>query len=39
VLRWLRDATPVHRLAIDNQICIATAYRYLREAITALVQR
>jgi DDE superfamily endonuclease len=36
VLRWFRDATPVHRLAIDHHISIATAYRYLHEAITAL---
>lgn len=36
VLRWFRDATPVHRLAVDNAISIATAYRYLHEAITAL---
>ena len=36
VLRWFRDATPVHRLAADHRISIATAYRYLHEAITAL---
>ena len=36
VLRWFRDATPVHRLATDHHISIATAYRYLHEAITAL---
>jgi len=36
VLRWFRDATPVHRLATDHRISIATAYRYLHEAITAL---
>lgn len=36
VLRWFRDATPVHRLALDHRISIATAYRYLHEAITAL---
>ncbi|MEU7786520.1 transposase family protein [Amycolatopsis sp. NPDC049159] len=36
VLRWFRDAIPVHRLATDHRISIATAYRYLHEAITAL---
>jgi hypothetical protein len=36
VLRWFRDATPIHRLANDHRISIATAYRYLHEAITAL---
>ncbi|MFC4084898.1 hypothetical protein [Amycolatopsis samaneae] len=36
VLRWFRDAIPVHRLATDHKISIATAYRYLHEGITAL---
>ncbi|WIV57114.1 transposase family protein [Amycolatopsis nalaikhensis] len=36
VLRWFRDATPIHRLATDHRISVATAYRYLHEAITAL---
>lgn len=36
VLRWFRDATPVARLAADNQISIATAYRYLHEGVTVL---
>jgi hypothetical protein len=36
ILRWFRDATPVHRLAADHGVSIATAYRYLHEAITAL---
>ncbi|MDT7801103.1 MAG: hypothetical protein QOI78_4536 [Actinomycetota bacterium] len=36
ILRWFRDAIPVHRLAIDHHISVATAYRYLHEAITAL---
>ncbi|MEU5264567.1 transposase family protein [Amycolatopsis sp. NPDC021455] len=36
VLRWFRDATPVHRLAADHRISVATAYRYLHEALTAL---
>jgi hypothetical protein len=35
-LRWFRDATPVHRLATDHGVSVATAYRYLHEAITAL---
>ncbi|MFC5120018.1 transposase family protein [Amycolatopsis halotolerans] len=35
-LAWFRDATPVRRLAADHRIGIATAYRYLHEAITAL---
>ena len=36
VLRWFRDATPIHRLALDHRISVATAYRYLHEALTAL---
>lgn len=36
VLRWFRDATPIHRLATDHHISLATTYRYLHEAITAL---
>ncbi|WP_410575792.1 transposase family protein [Amycolatopsis sp. cmx-4-61] len=36
MLRWFRDATPVHRLATDHRISLATAYRYLHEAITTL---
>jgi hypothetical protein len=36
ILRWFRDATPVHRLATDHHISTATAYRYLHEGITAL---
>ena len=36
VLRWFRDATPIHRLATDHRISLATAYRYLHEALTAL---
>ena len=36
VLRWFRDATPIHRLATDHRVSVATAYRYLHEAITAL---
>lgn len=37
VLRWLRDATPVARLATDAGIGTATAYRYLHEGIDVLV--
>ncbi|MGW7535778.1 transposase family protein [Amycolatopsis sp. NPDC054798] len=36
VLAWFRDAVPVHRLAADHRVGVATAYRYLHEAITAL---
>ena len=36
VLRWLRHATPVHTLALDHGISLATAYRYLHEGLTAL---
>ena len=39
VLRWFRDATPVHRLAADTGISIATAYRYLHEGITVLADQ
>ncbi|MBN9748011.1 IS5/IS1182 family transposase [Amycolatopsis sp. A1MSW2902] len=35
-LRWFRDAVPVHRLAADHRVGVATAYRYLHEAVTAL---
>jgi DDE superfamily endonuclease len=36
ILRWFRDATPVHRLALDAGISLATTYRYLHEGITVL---
>jgi hypothetical protein len=36
VLRWFLDATRVAQLALDNQISISTAYRYLHEAIDVL---
>lgn len=36
VLRWLIDATGVHRLARDHGLSQATAYRYLHEAITVV---
>ena len=38
-LRWLIDATPVHRLAADHGLSQATAYRYLHEAITVVADR
>jgi hypothetical protein len=36
VLRWFLDATRVAQLAIDNQISVSTAYRYLHEGIDVL---
>ena len=36
VLRWFKDATKVHLLARDAGISIATAYRYLHEAIDVI---
>ncbi|MGC7103017.1 transposase family protein [Amycolatopsis lurida] len=39
VLRWLRDATRVNNLALDNGISLATAYRYLHEGITTLADQ
>lgn len=39
VLRWLRDALQVWRLARDAKISQATAYRYLHEALDALADR
>jgi DNA-binding IclR family transcriptional regulator len=36
VLRWFKDATSVDRLARDAGISIATAYRYLHEAIDVI---
>ncbi|WP_328610681.1 hypothetical protein OG943_16660 [Amycolatopsis sp. NBC_00345] len=39
ILRWFRDAIPVHRLALDHHISVATAYHYLHEAITGLAAR
>ena len=38
VLRWLLDATPVHRLAADHGLSQATAYRYLHEAIDVIAE-
>lgn len=39
VLRWLRDAIAIWRLARDAGVSQATAYRYLHEALDALAQR
>ncbi|AMD86663.1 hypothetical protein AXF14_02455 [Actinomyces radicidentis] len=38
-LRWLINATPVHRLAADHGLSQATAYRYLHEAIDVVADR
>lgn len=38
-LRWLIEATPVHRLAADHGLSQATAYRYLHEAIDVVADR
>ena len=36
VLRWFLDGTRVAQLAIDNQLSLSTAYRYLHEGIDVL---
>ena len=36
VLRWFKDATDLRLLARDARISIATAYRYLHEAIDVI---
>ena len=36
VLRWFLDGTRVAQLAVDNQISLATSYRYLHEGIDVL---
>jgi len=36
VVRWFCDATRVAQLAVDNQIGLSTAYRYLHEGIDVL---
>ncbi len=36
VLRWFLDATRVAHLAVDNQISLSTAYRYLHEGIDVI---
>lgn len=37
VLRWFKDATRLRMLARDAKVSIATAYRYLHEAINVIV--
>ncbi|WP_098463454.1 transposase family protein [Isoptericola jiangsuensis] len=39
VLRWFKDSTRVHLLARDAEISIATAYRYLHEAVDVIALR
>jgi hypothetical protein len=39
VLRWMRDATRMRVLARDAGISLATAYRYLHEAIDVIAAR
>ena len=39
VLRWLSDATPLHRLTYDSGINQANAYRYLHEALEVISSR
>ncbi len=39
VLRWFKDATRVHLLARDAGISVATAYRYLHEALDVIADR
>lgn len=36
VLRWFKDATDLRLLARDGQVSIATAYRYIHEAIDVI---
>lgn len=36
VLRWLKDATRIRLLAHDTGVSIATAYRYLHEALAVI---
>ena len=38
VLRWFKDATDLRILARDARVSIATAYRYLHEAIDVIAQ-
>jgi len=35
-LRWARDASRIHVIARDAQVSLATAYRYIQEAITVV---
>ncbi|MTB71663.1 hypothetical protein GGG17_06710 [Arsenicicoccus sp. MKL-02] len=39
VPRWLIKATRMHRLAADHGLSLATAYRYLHEAIDVVADR
>ena len=39
VLRWFKDATKLRILALDAGISIATAYRYLHEAIDVIAEK
>lgn len=39
VLRWFKDNTAVHLLARDAAISLATAYRYLHEAVNVIAER
>lgn len=39
VLRWFKDATDIAILARDARVSIATAYRYLHEAIDVIAER
>lgn len=39
VLRWFRDGTRIAALAADNGIGLATAYRYVHEAIDVLADQ
>jgi len=39
VLRWFKDATDLRLLARDAKISVATAYRYLHEAIEVIAQQ
>lgn len=39
MLRWFADDTDVHLLARDARISLATAYRYLHEAIAVIAER
>jgi hypothetical protein len=38
VLRWFTDATDLRLLARDARVSIATAYRYLHEAIDVIAE-
>lgn len=39
VIRYLRDALPIWRLARDAGVSMATGYRYLHEGLTALAEQ